>query len=656
MVTTNLTRTFIQSTPIEGRGIDFSKTNNLTRVSSAQAHRLLDEIRAQLTAGGKIQSGYLTLNQADDKGEFTISNQSRFGNAANQKQAAELVKSLVQIAYGEALGETRSVQLERSIDEYLDAKRGGQKMGTKSFVKLLNQLELATGGYALSEEKASKGSLTWNDVRSPDFSAAFIDTSAPESPAKTEVKDKPLSVIAAAAQRLQVGESISLETATAAGATVGAGAKLPWPGLKVIGGGVDVSAEGMQQTNVMLKRVDDGFVLSNRDFAGWGGSIGAEAHAVMELGNLQKGMKRGELNAKEYKFSSAEDALKFLSHGLSGMTASHGVAPGAGEYQVLKNHGGFATRSEALVRHQTKARALNAKPAGGSGETGLIQHQLKVESTRIKTRDGGAIGHHVYTDTHQKNNLFLKVFSKVSPIKYDKSTITSDIRLEMHHQSERSGDGDTLIHEFAPDMRLGIDSGIVLACRDREAVYELADIQFDRTVYVMEKANKDSPPGCFDLSEEGKQALKQSIYAGFNHIHKKLTEVVDPAQRMANPAQPTVRQDGRLTTGMGGVKVLGTGLVRSSTSGGMVSMKLAFEPLREPLADGHTPMRSTADVLMGYSTTSMQRFDLSLGFSSEDLPTFLDVKAAAELSRGSTTLNFNVTDRIRADPNQWVEV
>ncbi|MGA0806479.1 MAG: hypothetical protein ACO3PV_08200, partial [Pseudohongiellaceae bacterium] len=110
------------------------------------------------TAGGTVQTGYLSLQRASN-GEFTIENRSRFNAFGNKDAAAALVKDLIRVAYGDAIGTRSSAALETAIDAYLADKSFGKKLGTVSFVRLLNELEVNTGGTAKADKKSSAQSL-----------------------------------------------------------------------------------------------------------------------------------------------------------------------------------------------------------------------------------------------------------------------------------------------------------------------------------------------------------------------------------------------------------------------------------------------------------------------------------------------------------------
>ena len=154
MATINLTQL---TRPAANTNVQFDKPGELN-LTAGQARDLLTQIRAQITAGGTVQTGYLSLQRADN-GEFTIENRSRFNAFGDKDGAAALVKNLIRIAYGDAIGVQSSAALETAIDAYLSDKSFGKKLGTVSFVRLLNELDVNTGGTATADKKSSFQSL-----------------------------------------------------------------------------------------------------------------------------------------------------------------------------------------------------------------------------------------------------------------------------------------------------------------------------------------------------------------------------------------------------------------------------------------------------------------------------------------------------------------
>jgi len=137
MATINLTQL---TRPAANTNVQFDKPGELN-LTAGHARDLLTQIRAQITAGGTVQTGYLSLQRADN-GEFTIENRSRFNAFGDKDGAAALVKNLIRIAYGDSIGTESTGKLENAMDAYLADKSFGKKLGTVSFVRLINALEV----------------------------------------------------------------------------------------------------------------------------------------------------------------------------------------------------------------------------------------------------------------------------------------------------------------------------------------------------------------------------------------------------------------------------------------------------------------------------------------------------------------------------------
>lgn len=140
MATINLNNVTRSAQTGGGASVQFDKPGELN-LGADQARELLTKIRAQITAGGTVQTGYLSLQRAAN-GEFSIENRSRFNPFGSKDNAAMLVKDLIRIAYGDAIGTESTGKLESAMDAYLADKSFGKKLGTVSFVRLLNALEV----------------------------------------------------------------------------------------------------------------------------------------------------------------------------------------------------------------------------------------------------------------------------------------------------------------------------------------------------------------------------------------------------------------------------------------------------------------------------------------------------------------------------------
>jgi hypothetical protein len=129
---------------------------------------------------GRVTSGYLRLSKA---GSLNVGQWMTKGSKA---EAIVSVKALVQSAYGEQLARTGQRQkVEDAIDTYLSAS--GQAFGSKSFVKLIDSLEVglhpddAQAANLPVSAHATTGKLDLNAEMISVLSAE-IDTRASKSP------------------------------------------------------------------------------------------------------------------------------------------------------------------------------------------------------------------------------------------------------------------------------------------------------------------------------------------------------------------------------------------------------------------------------------------------------------------------------------------
>lgn len=654
MATVNLTNSISSARFNEGMPVDFGKTalGSLDKkITTKEAWGLLSDIRAKLTtADGKVKSGYLSLERAGENGAFTISNRSRLGASGSKHEAAALIRQLVDIAYGEAASHTRDGLLQ-NIDTYLTGK--GDKFGTKSFVKLINQLEHATGGQALSEKKADAGSLVFGGYHG--LRQQYVERvgaqnlSNPADPPRT---------LREQAELMKPGDTIGLSGGLSGGINVGHGFKLP----AILGAGVEAGVQGLGTNSRTLTRTEDGFVLTQMKFKGLGASVGVHGEAVIELAGSEAAGNVGRVKEEKFTFATAEDAARFLSDGRGALDKASGPVPTKGQYVEHEPEKRFAVRTETEVRSAVLSRAQPIKPVGGS----ILHQKINTESTLFKSEDGTRVAHRIYTNVHEKNSLEatlgqaglehglkvvanhgLKILSKIAPVSVASSRVNSNVKLEMRQTTPADGKGGTLASKFSPELRLGIDAHIVAACRDRQAVAGLAEIEFNRTLTLMKAANNDAaPPGAFDLSDDAQAALRDTVHRGFQYIHDKVGGLVNPAERARSAVQPTVIQGASVSNKSVDVNLLGSGGSIGSSSGGMVTFRLPFNN-----GDPGAPTRVSGQVEMGYTSRSAKQFNISVGLSTEKLPSPIELEASAKLSGSSTTEFFTVTDRIGAPPN-----
>src|SRR6056300_938126 len=158
----NLPPQLNQAIVTSGGKIDqLQKSGESTAISQQGARALLQNIRAQITSGGTVQTGYLSL-QKSANGEFNIENRSRFSMLSGDKaEAAALIRVLVRTAYSDEVGSDSIQTLEKNIDAYLGAKWFGAKLGTVSFVNLINSIEsrAENSSGSVSNKKSSMDAL-----------------------------------------------------------------------------------------------------------------------------------------------------------------------------------------------------------------------------------------------------------------------------------------------------------------------------------------------------------------------------------------------------------------------------------------------------------------------------------------------------------------
>ena len=147
-----------------------SNTIGKADISAADARKALRDMRAQLVGkDGSISSGYLSINTKGD-GSINLETRGRhqWGSFhSDKKDATALVKNLIREGYGKHLDEYSESQLIHELDTYL--KKTGDRMGTQSFVKLLDRLDRCIDTSAVGQKTEAQFK---NDVR---FKANFTN-------------------------------------------------------------------------------------------------------------------------------------------------------------------------------------------------------------------------------------------------------------------------------------------------------------------------------------------------------------------------------------------------------------------------------------------------------------------------------------------------
>lgn len=111
-------------------------------ISSVDARKALRDMRGQLVGNdGSISSGYLSINTKGD-GSVNLETRGRhqWGSFhSDKKDATAIVKNLIKEGYGKYLNAHSEAKLLLELDNYL--KKTGDRIGTQSFVKLIDQLD-----------------------------------------------------------------------------------------------------------------------------------------------------------------------------------------------------------------------------------------------------------------------------------------------------------------------------------------------------------------------------------------------------------------------------------------------------------------------------------------------------------------------------------
>ena len=155
--------------------------------AAVEARQVLRDMRAQLVGqDGTISSGYLSINTRKD-GTVNLETRGRheWGSFhSDKKDASNIVKSLIRDGYGKHLGNGSETALLAELNTYLQTT--DQRLGTHSFVKLIDRLEKNIAAAEAGPQTAAKVKA---DVR---FKANFnlrlkTDGCAPQ--AKSQFKE-----------------------------------------------------------------------------------------------------------------------------------------------------------------------------------------------------------------------------------------------------------------------------------------------------------------------------------------------------------------------------------------------------------------------------------------------------------------------------------
>jgi len=125
--------------------------------AAVDARQVLRDMRAQLVGqDGTISSGYLSINTRKD-GTVNLETRGRheWGSFhSDKKDAANIVQNLIRYGYGKHLGDGSETALQNELNTYLQTT--GQRLGTHSFVKLIDRLEKNIAAAEAGPQTAAK--------------------------------------------------------------------------------------------------------------------------------------------------------------------------------------------------------------------------------------------------------------------------------------------------------------------------------------------------------------------------------------------------------------------------------------------------------------------------------------------------------------------
>lgn len=115
------------------------------------ARHLLERMAVSLTSGGAVKPGYLSVVQSPEGGALQVGLRRWRGANASTEQATALVKDLVAKAYGD------QPAVRQALEAYL--QQSGNRVGTQSFMRLVQSLDSARAGASLEQPSAASVQL-----------------------------------------------------------------------------------------------------------------------------------------------------------------------------------------------------------------------------------------------------------------------------------------------------------------------------------------------------------------------------------------------------------------------------------------------------------------------------------------------------------------
>ncbi len=127
--------------------------------------RLHEMARDLISSAGQVKSGYLRLLTGDHDQVSVTTN--RWQRSRQTDAATDLVRQLVKDAYGQ------NDQVEAALNAYLGSSAKNNKLGTRSFVKLVAELDRATTGQVQDQRLAGVLQGRVGSLKTDLFAASF---------------------------------------------------------------------------------------------------------------------------------------------------------------------------------------------------------------------------------------------------------------------------------------------------------------------------------------------------------------------------------------------------------------------------------------------------------------------------------------------------
>lgn len=450
-----------------------------------------------------------------------------------------------------------------------------------------------------------------------------------------EAHDAPESGMTEELMALLPGESTNWASDGEGGVTVGVGVGIAVPGASSVGASAKVegTARLLGKSSGLVERESSGdFVVTIRSYVGGGLKGDGSLTAGVELAGGGGAGDLGHLSVQKLRFATARDAAKFLAareledagevkHPPQKLAdASPTDRPKAGQYVVVEESSGLATRTETTKRTWGITPVSQKSTASGGGIwcaiqrliPGLSNKTVATETTRFKTTTGNKVTERAYAMTSTTGAVGNWLLKLVTLGMAGRTMIRTKVDLKLREVKPpplaKGVQGPQLATEFKPSLAFQIDSYKVRACKSEANVEILAAKEFDRALSLAKAANKDAGQPVLDLSPDGQTYLKESI-------RKSLMLIFNEANRTPKgDERQMVTNADSIATDVG-FKISKTSLGGGWTSGGIITLKVPFTAQK----DGSF----RADVggsEVGLTKTTAARFQIGIGVDSTDIP------------------------------------